>query len=831
MIALTLPQIMQQAVAAYSRADWVEADRLCRLVLNAKSDYFDALNLMGIIAAQSGCSREAAAYFERAAAANPNDASARSNLGNALQELKRLDEALASYAQALRIDPNDADVYFNRGNALHDLRRFDEALASYAQALRLAPAFAEAHCNRGITLQELKRLDEALSSYDKALKLRPDLAEAYGNRGNALKELKRLDEALASYDQALKLKPDYAEAYSNRSGVLQGLNRLDEALASCDQALRFKPDYADAHNNRGNALKALKRPAEALASYDQALKLKPDDAEVCSNRAKALEELQRLDEALASYDQAVKLKPDYAEVYANRGVVLHRLGRLDEALASYDRALELNPTLAETYGNRGITLQEMKRLDEALASYNQAMALKPDLEFLDGTRLYAKMQICDWSSADDQIADLAGKIQRSEKASPPFAVLALTSSLPIQRKAAEIWVNCKHPSNFALGPISKRARHEKIRLGYFSADFRHHPVSLLTAELFESHDRNRFDVCAFSTGPDAQDDMRTRLRRAFDRFYDVRNETDRNVAAQARDLQIDIAIDLGGHTRESRPGIFAMRAAPLQISYIGYLGTMGAEYIDYLIADRTLIPENCRQYYSEKIVYLPSFQANDSKRKIADKIFSRDELGLPDRGFVFCCFNNSYKITPQTFDGWMRILKRVDGSVLFLYADNEWAVANLKKQSAMRGVDSQRLIFGNRMPRPEYLARYRAADLFLDTLPYNAGTTASDALWAGLPVLTCTGEAFASRVAASLLNAIGLPELITSTQAEYEALAIELATDPEHLEKIRQKLVRNRLTTPLFDTKVFTTRMEDAYKQMHERYQGNLPPEDIYVAS
>ena len=324
--------------------------------------------------------------------------------------------------------------------------------------------------------------------------------------------------------------------------------------------------------------------------------------------------------------------------------------------------------------------------------------------------------------------------------------------------------------------------------------------------------------------------MRQRLKVAFDKFIDVRNMSDRDVALLARSLEIDIGIDLNGFTEGERTDIFAMRAAPIQVSYLGYPGTMGADYIDYLIADPTLISASHQPHYTEKIVYLPnSYQPNDRKRRISDKVFTRAEAGLPQEGFVFCCFNNNYKITPDIFESWMRILGRVGGSVLWLFEDNEIAARNLKKEASVRDIDPERLVFARHMALPEHLARHRLADLFLDTLPYNAHTTASDALWAGLPVLTQIGETFAGRVAASLLNAVRLPELITTTRDAYEELAVELATDPAKLAGIKQKLSDNRLTTPLFDTELFAKHIEAAYMQMYERYQAGLPPDHIHV--
>ncbi|MFZ4480795.1 MAG: UDP-N-acetylglucosamine-peptide N-acetylglucosaminyltransferase [Rhodoferax sp.] len=422
------------------------------------------------------------------------------------------------------------------------------------------------------------------------------------------------------------------------------------------------------------------------------------------------------------------------------------------------------------------------------------------------------------------------KARLNQKAVNPFAFLAMSPSLATQRQVAQTWVMDKHPANEGVDSIPRRVRGKKIRLGYYSADFHNHATAYLMAELFELHDKERFDLVAFSFGPDKHDEMRMRISSAFDQFLDVRNQADKEVALLSRKLGIDIAIDLKGFTQGERFGIFSFRAAPVQVSYLGYPGTLGAPYMDYLIADKTLIPSEYQQHYTEKIAYLPhSYQVNGRNRKISSKAFSREELGLPETGFVFCCFNNNYKITPETFDGWMRILKQVDASVLWLLEDNATAADNLRREAQHRGVNPQRLVFAKRMPLPEHLARHRAADLFIDTLPYNAHTTASDALWAGLPVLTCTGEAFASRVAASLLGAIDLPELVTSTQADYEALAIELATHPDELSAIRTKLDRNRLTTPLFDTVQFARHIEDAYTQMYERHQSGLTPDHIYV--
>jgi len=604
----------------------------------------------------------------------------------------------------------------------------------------------------------------------------------------------------------------------------------EEAEVWLRRSLQLVPDRPSTLNNLAAVLLKLKKFEEAQEVMQKVLSVDHNMASAWVNQATLLNQLARHEEALQSSDRAIELEPDSAEAQLCRGTILKSLGQHDAACACLERAIRLKPDLVEAYSHLGNLLRDLGRLDEALVAYEQALKLKPDFEYLCGNQLFARMALCDWGNRDGQVANVFAKIQRNEKAMTCFPVLALTDSLDLQRKAAEIWGNDQYPPNAALPPIPRRARRDRLRIGYYSADYRDHAVAYLTAELFEIHDRTRFEITGFSFGPDTKDEMRKRLSAGFDTFVDVRSKSDREIALLSREMEVDIAIDLNGFTRDARPGIFAHRCAPIQVSYLGYPGTTGTDYIDYLVADRTVIPETSQRYYSEKIAYLPhTFQVNDRKRAIASKVFSREELGLPATGLVFCCLNNGYKITPATFDGWMRVLKRVEGSVLWLLMDNRTATANLRREATVRDVDPARLVFATRAPYAEYLARMQAADLFLDSLPFNAGTTASDALWAGVPVLTRQGEAFASRMAASLLKAIGLPELVTDTQEEYEALAIALATHPEELDGIRQKLGKNRVTAPVFDAPVFCRNLEDAYRQMYERYQADLLPDHITV--
>jgi glycosyl transferase family 41/tetratricopeptide repeat protein len=587
---------------------------------------------------------------------------------------------------------------------------------------------------------------------------------------------------------------------------------------------------AEDYYKRANAMNKLEQWHEALAAYDQAIALRPDYAIALCNRGTVLEKLDRPDEALQSYDRSIEISPGDALAWFNRGSVLRTLQRPEQALTSYERAVAIQGNFAEAHYNLGLQRLALKRLDAAIQSFDKALELTPDIAFLQGLTRHTKMWVSQWGGFEQDLGKIIDGLRAHRPVCAPMVLSALLDSLPLQHLTAQIWMRTQCPAREILPPIIPRPRGEKIRIGYFSSDFREHAVSILTAGLFAQHDRSRFEITAFAFGPHSEDAMRARLRQSFDQFIDVRDRSDLEVAQLARDLGIDIAVDLGGYTENSRTGIFALRAAPAQLSYIGYLGTMGAPYMDYLIADATLIPENSRAHYSEKIAYLPCFQVNDAKRQIADRIFTREELGLPSTGFVFACFNANYKILPETFDQWMRILARVAGSVLFLYVDNTSAEANLRMEATLRGVAQTRLVFARRVTTPEYLSRYRTMDLFLDTAPYNAGTTASDALWMGLPVLTCQGESFPARMAASLLQAIGLPELITTSSADYERRAVQLATEADALLRIRQRLAENRLSSALFDTPRFARNLEAAYEKIYERCQLRLPPDHIFPA-
>jgi predicted O-linked N-acetylglucosamine transferase (SPINDLY family) len=705
-----------------------------------------------------------------------------------------------------------------------------EAARIYEEILKVNPRQLDALLQLGVIAGRTNDPNKALRLFDKAIALDPKNAAAFNNRGLAHEALGQWDAALHNYDRAVAIKADYAIGHYNRANALKALRRPDEAIDGYRRAVALKPDMAEAHFNLAVILGELQQWEAALQSYGQTVAVRPHHAEAHFNRGSILRELGQWHAARASYDQAIAARPHYPEAHLNRGEVLQALQLWDAALDSYQRAGELKADYAKAYLNRGNVLRDLKQFESALASYDRAVAIEPGLDYLQGLRAYTKMQLCDWEGLESNLTNLLAAAARDERSSPPFAVLGMTDCAEIQHRVARIWVQNRCPRNDSLPASFDPIECERIRIGYFSADFHDHATAYLIAGLLESHDRSRFEVLGFSFGPESQGAMRARVRAACDEFIDVRPQSDRDIARLARERRVDIAVDLKGFTQDGRAGIFALRAAPVQVNFLGYPGTMGADYIDYIIADRTLVPEASRCHYAEKIVYMPdSYQVNDAQRTIADRVFTKAELQLPAAGFVFCCFNNPFKILPQVFDTWMRILHRVDGSVLWLFEDNPSAARNLRKAAAARSVDPARLVFGKPMDLAEHLARHRAADLFLDVWPYNAHTTASDALWAGLPVLTCPGESFASRVAASLLSAVGLAQLIAATPADYEELAVSLAGDPARLADLRQRLAAHRRTAPLFDTMRYTRHLESAFQVMHTRRRAGLAPEHIQV--
>src|SRR5258706_2203260 len=773
---------------------------------------------------------DALASYDLAQALMPPSAELTMNRGNALFELERYGEARASYEAALKQEPREPLLWNNRGNALSELGRHQDAVASFTRALTLDPVCADALVNRSHALAKLARNDEALADLQKALGIEPDNLEAQHSRGRLLRERGQTAQALAAFDRILATDPAHVAAAIERGVVLNELKKYEEALAAFEQALQIAPDSVETLSNRGSVLVRLKRYDEALAACDRAVALDPNFGAAWHNRGSALAGLKRYKEALSSYDKALALAPENSNSWNNRGATMLSLKQDEAALPYFETALRLNPTDADSWSNRARAFSSLKRFPDAIADSEKALALDPAHAGAMRIAVHSRLHTCDWGRRDEDKRRITAGLMAGSRVIEALDHRGLCDSESENLAAARLWVAEECPP--AATPLwrGERYGHDKIRVAYLSTDFRAHAVAFLIVGIFEHHDKDRFETVAISFGRDDKSETRTRIETAFDRFIDVQEMSDSQVATLMREMEIDIAMDLNGYAGYSRTAILAHRPAPVQVNYLGYPGTMGAPYIDYIIADRIVIPKEHRSDYREEIVYLPdAYQANDRKRRIAERIPTRAEAGLPEHGFVFASFNNTYKIGPEIFDVWMRLLHNVEGSVLWLLEDNAIGAANVKREAQLRGVAPERLVFAPRTMPDQHLARHRLADLFLDTLPYNAHTTASDALWMGLPLVTCPGSTFPGRVAASLLHAIGLPELVTDCLTDYEALALKLAREPAALAAIRGKLAANRDTQPMFDTARFARLLESAYATMWERQQRGDAPASFWV--
>ena len=688
---------------------------------------------------------------------------------------------------------------FERAVAYHQRGDLAQAEAAYRELLAQVPWHFDALHLLGIARMQRGEHRDAAEWIRKAIDVdprNPNRVAALSNLGVALCETGRAAEALPCFERSLTLAPRNAETLYNLGNARLALRDYDEALAAYDRALALRPDHVAALNNRGNALSALRRPEEALASFDR----------------------------------AIALSPTLADAHNNRADVLLALQRPDEALASADRALQLKPGFPDALNSRGNALRALKRYDEAALAFGELAGSGPRFDHALGDVVECELRACDWTRFPEHAARATAAVAEGRRAALPWMFLGVSGSGAAQLACARTFASERYPASTAPLWRGERYRHDRIRIAYLSADFHEHATAHLMAGLFEAHDASRFETTAFSFGPETNDPMRARLRRAFPRFLDVREKSDRDIAQMVRELEIDIAVDLKGFTANSRTGIYAFRPAPLQVNHLVYPGTMGAPYIDYIIADRFVIPSGAESEFTEKVVRLPdSYQVNDARREIAETNPTRAHAGLPDAGFVFCCFNSNYKITPEMFAIWMRLLEHVPGSVLWLLEANALAHKNLRREAQRRGIAPDRLVFAPTLPADEHLARHRLADLFLDTRPVNAHTTASDALWAGVPLVTCTDDAFAGRVAASLLHAVGLPELATNDPQAYEAMALRIATTPSLLADLRARLAVNRGTYPLFDTDRYRRHLEAAYATMWERHQRALAPEGFDV--
>jgi protein O-GlcNAc transferase len=711
------------------------------------------------------------------------------------------------------MDENAQRVAMQQATALHQRGAVDEAGRLYEQILAAAPAsFAPRHL-LGVVRAQQGRNEEALALIGAALKTNPRDAGALMNYGNILNLTGRFAEALASYERALAVQPGDPQVLNNRGSALTNLGRLEDALASFADAAASRPRYGDALYNQGNTLCRLERFAEAVGIYEYLLQLEPRHAGALNNLGVALWSLGRVPEALARHDAALAVMPDFVSALNNRANALTKLRRFEESLASYQRSLAILPNQPATLESRAAILLRLKRYRDALAAYEAILRADPAHRYALGGILTAAMNLCDWKTLERIRPLVKTAIAQQSAVLPPYMVLALDDDPALQlacgRNAVTDQLGARTPPA-APAPY----RHDRIRVAYLSSDFCQHPVPALIVRLIELHDRARFEVLGISTGMDDGSAIRARIAKAFDQFHDVQARSPRDVAALLRKLEVDILVDLNGHTEGNNFEILGQRPAPVQVSYLGYPGSTGADFIDHVLADGIVAPDAAA--FSEDVIRLPDSYFATSYQWSGDTP-TRAQAGLPPDGFVFCAFNNSFKITAPLFDVWMRLLEQVPASVLWLLAANADFQDNLRREATARGVDPARLVFAGRADPDQHMARLGLADLMLDTAPFNGHMTSSDALWRGVPLVTMPGRSFASRVAASLLTAMEMPELITDSLQAYEALALKLAQGPALLKSLRDRIAKNRDTTALFDADRLRLNVEAAYIAMLEK--------------
>jgi predicted O-linked N-acetylglucosamine transferase (SPINDLY family) len=856
--------ILQRAQAEHARGKLPAAIVLYQSVLQAEPRNFAANYFLAVALYQSGQLEKSVRFFDAAAAASPRRVEPHKDRGLVLLKLQDFAGAEASFAQAIRLDPRKADLLVNHGIALNKLGRVAESVENYRAALQLQPDMAEAHNNLANSLRTLGRPDEALVHFDRASALKPSYFEAWLSAANLLLEREEFAEALTRFDHAVKLDPRHADAQNGRARALRKLDRLEEAEAAVNRALAVDPQHAGALFTRATIRQAQDRIEESLADYDRSLVLAPDNAEVLVRKAGLLRREKRYDEAIKIYDEAIALAPDVSKAYYGAGRCFIEKREFNAAAMSFDAAIERRPDYVGNHFWRGQALMQIDYVDEALTSFEKCIELKPDfahahlalasiysmknrneealaaLEIVRelvpdkdpnlGRRFIEKMRMCMWGDYREDLAEIIRQIEAGTALIDPLSGLHYLDSAALQRRCAELAIAGLEKSALPPSKPAVLTRDRRIVVGYYSGDFREHAMMMLISEVFELHDKERFKLVAFSMKKALSSPKRQRAMPNFEAFHDVDHMLDREIIDLSREENVHVAIDLMGHTRHNKGSVFLSGVAPIQVNKQGFPGTMGSPMMDYIIADPVLIPEEMRQHYLEKVAYLPnSYQPNDRKRQISDRIFTREEMGLPPEGFVFACFNANFKVSPDVFAIWMRILRETPGSVLWLLTYTPSVCKNLQAEATAHGVDPGRLVFAEPMLPHDHLARQRLADLFLDTLPYNAHTTASDALWAGLPVLTNMGETFASRVAASLLRAAGLPELITTSADDYEQLALRLFRDRTMLMGLRQKLAGNRLSCALFDSERYTRDLESLYAQMVDRHERGLAPDHLFA--
>ena len=626
-----------------------------------------------------------------------------------------------------------------------------------------------------------------------------------------------------------KIKPNY-DLHNIYAVILFQLKRYDDAILQWQNAIKLKPDYHFGYNNLGNAFLLKNDLNQALLNYEEAIKINPDYHEAIYNKANIFLKLKDFSNALKYYDKVLSLKNDYFPAHQGKAIVYKKIEKFDEAINQWEKVISLNPDNENAYVQKGDILFDKNMLKDALNDYEKAYSINPNKPFLLGSIIYTKTRMCEWEGLDKIITEFKSKIEKNTKVSPPYTALTIFDDPSIHLKISKIWSDeHKKIDDNKIKKIEKK--NKKIKVGYFSADFRTHAMGHLMVKMLELHNREDFEIYGFYFGPKIKesDFLAKRIKNSFDKFFDITLKDDLEVANLSKELGLDIAIDFMCFTgNHNRFGIFTQRCAPIQINFLGYPGTSGSKFLDYIVLDDKLICEENKKFFSESLIVLPdTYQPNEDKKEIDNKVLTKDELGLPKSNFVFSCFNSHQKIMPNIFEVWMNILKKKNDSVLWLLKDNDISEKNLKMQAENNNVNPERLIFADHLPLDQHLSRLKLADLVLDTFPYNAHTTCSDSLRMGVPVLTLKGKSFASRVATSLLTSMSLSELVTEKLNDYEEMALKISNNPEMLDQLKDKILRNRENSNVFKPQIFTNNIERSYKKVYQNFIDGFSPQDF----
>ena len=821
---------------ALERGDHAAAEAGFRAAVEAYPAHVPALLDLAALLVRTDRGAEAEPVLERALALAGGDPATASRIGSVYLDFGRLDPALAAFAHALARDDAYAPALKGKGAALLGLKRHEEAIATLRAAEPALAGDVEFHFTLGNAFGALGRYREAREAYAKAVALHPDIVELLNNLGSVENALGEHETAVATYRRALALDPAFVNSWNNLGIALGALGRTSEAIEAFGKAIAFDPDNVGALVNLGHALKTLARLDEAIACFERANAVRPSPAG-WNGIGQVHQHSNRQREAIAAFERALEIEPGNAQIHNNIAISYQELSQFAEAISHYMKAIEADPGVAEIHYNLATLVQLLGRYEEVVGFYQRALRLRPDMNAIYPNLMHVQMNLCMWQNLDSiierVIANTEAELARGEKPSTQyFALLSTPASaelrLRVARKISESYALKVKDAKRALGLVH-REDGRKIRIGYISPDFRLHSVAAAFRGLLDAHDRDDFEWYGYSLAPFADDEMTRHFQAMFHRFHDVSRTTFPDAAKLIVDDGIHILVDLAGHTRNNRFEILALEPAPVQAHYLGFGATLGADYVPYLIVDPVEMPPELQRLCSEAVVLLPDTFMATTRTEPADRVFTRAELGLPDSAVVFCNFNSHSKFHPAIFDVWMRLLRRNPGSVLWMIAGPETAMTNLRAEAKARNVDPARLVFAPKTSLPLHLARLKQADIALDTLYHAGGVTTVDALRIGLPIVVMAGETPNARTGASLVSAIGAPELIAKDLADYERLARALAEDPARRLALRAKLLANRDVEPLFDVARLARHLEDAYRTMWHRHRDGLAPQGFAV--